>query len=236
MKIICMSNKAAVSLMGLSLVFLLAAGAGCTLEQEGSQAGTPRPEPRRVAAATAEAVEPVEEGERAPSATVFTPEGRPLNLESLYGEAPTVLIFYRGGWCPYCRDHLADLRNVEDELKEAGFQILALSPDKPEFVAEATDEHDYGYRLLSDYRAEAALAFGLAFRVPAQTLENYRENGLYLRERSGQPHGLLPVPAAYVIDTGGTIRYAHWNPNYKKRIEAQELLEAAKDAADGTGD
>lgn len=216
---------------GLSLVVVLAAGAGCTLQQEHPAAGTTGPEPRR-AAATAEEVNPVKEGERAPSATVFTPEGKPVDLQTLYGAAPTVLIFYRGGWCPYCRNHLADLRNVEDELEEAGFQILALSPDKPALVAEAAKEQDYGYRLLSDYQGEAALAFGLAFHVPGQTLEKYRKNDLYLRERSGQAQALLPVPAAYMVDTDGIIRYAHWNPNYKKRIDAQKLLERAKGVAE----
>lgn len=214
------------------LAVLFAAVAGCTLEQTRYDAGGPGPEPRRTAAATADDVSPLEEGERAPSATVFTAEGKPVNLESLYGEKPTVLIFYRGGWCPYCRRHLADLRTIDDELKDAGAHILALSPDRPELVAGAAQEHDYGYRLLSDYRAEAALAFGLAFRVPSRTLEKYRENDLYLRKRSGQPHGLLPVPAAYVVDTGGMIRYAHWNPNYKKRIDPQKLLEAVRDVAE----
>ncbi|MEF8788119.1 MAG: peroxiredoxin-like family protein [Planctomycetota bacterium] len=226
------SKRASRLLILYPLAILLAAGAGCTLEQVRSPSGTPGTEPRRTAAATAQDVEPLNEGERAPSATVFTPDGSPVNLESLYGEAPTVLIFYRGGWCPYCREHLKDLRNIEDELEEAGFQILALSPDRPKLVAEAKQKNDYGYRLLSDHLAEAALAYGLAFRVPGQTLKKYRENGLYLRERSGQPHGLLPVPAAYVVDTDGIIRYAHWDPNYEKRIDAQDLLEAARDAVE----
>ncbi len=216
----------------LFLAVLLTAGAGCTLEGKGSSTGTSDTAPSGRAAVKAEDVTPVTEGERAPSATVFTPEGQPVNLDALYREAPTVLIFYRGGWCPYCRRHLADLRTVEDKLEDAGFQILALSPDKPELVARATEKNEYGYRLLSDHLAEASLAFGLAFRVPARTLEKYRENDLYLRERSGQPHGLLPVPAAYVIDANGIVRYAHWNPDYKQRVDAEKLLEAAKDAVE----
>jgi len=224
------SRRRAMPPIMLSIAVLLAAGAGCTLMQEGSSAGTSHSVPRGKAAVRARDVTPLREGEHAPSATVFTPEGKPVNLEALYEEAPTVLIFYRGGWCPYCRQHLADLRTVEDELEDAGFQILALSPDKPELVARAKEKNEYGYRLLSDHLAEAALAFGLAFRVPERTLKDYRENNLYLRERSGQPHGLLPVPAAYVVDTGGVIRYAHWNPDYEERIDAGELLEAAKEA------
>ena len=37
---------------------------------------------------------------------------------------------------------------------------------------------------------------------------------------------------ALVVDTDGIIRYAHWDPNYEKRIDAQDLLEAARDAVE----
>ena len=178
------------------------------------------------------AVTPLKEDEMAPDVAVNTPQGKKLSLGKIYSEAPTVLIFYRGGWCPYCTQHLANLRTIDGRLEKAGFQIIALSPDRPELLQSATQQHDYGYRLMSDYKAEAADAFGLAFRVSEKTLKRYRAHGLDLTARSGQRHPILPVPAAYVIDMQGTIRFAHWNRDYKERIDALELLKAARQAVE----
>jgi peroxiredoxin len=45
--------------------------------------------------------------------------------------SPTIVIFYRGGWCPYCNMQLSDLRLVVSgaELREQGFEIVFLSTD-----------------------------------------------------------------------------------------------------------
>jgi len=39
--------------------------------------------------------------------------------------------FFRGGWCPYCNLHLSEMRLVEKQLKEMGFNIWFISIDKP---------------------------------------------------------------------------------------------------------
>ena len=73
------------------------------------------------------------------------------------------MIVYRGGWCPYCNLHLAALRKVEQPLKEMGFQIIAISPDKPEELMKTDEKHTLGYTLLSDSSATAIKALGLLF-------------------------------------------------------------------------
>ena len=46
-------------------------------------------------------------------------------------QRPTIVIFYRGGWCPYCNMQLSDLRLVEPKLRAQGFEIVFLSTDRP---------------------------------------------------------------------------------------------------------
>lgn len=181
-------------------------------------------------ATTPSAVKPAKVGDKAPSARVVTPDGEQIALSDIYSSAPTVLIFYRGGWCPYCNVHLASLATIEKELTDAGYQIVALSSDAPRYLQETAAKNQTAYRLLSDSDVEAARAFGLAFRVDDATVERYLgfKSPIDLEARSGGlKHHVLPVPAAYVIDKSGVIRYAHWNPDYKNRIDAQELLKAA---------
>ena len=65
-------------------------------------------------------------------------------------QRPTIGIFYRGGWCPYCNMQLSDLRLVETRLRERGFEIVFLSTDRPEILYSSLKEPDIHYTLLSD--------------------------------------------------------------------------------------
>jgi peroxiredoxin len=41
---------------------------------------------------------------------------------------------------------------------------------------------------------------------------------------------MLPVPAAYVVDQKGVIRFVYYNPDIKVRVNPDDLLKAAKEA------
>ncbi len=180
-------------------------------------------------ATSATLVQPLKVGDRAPKADVLDADGEPVRLNELYAEKPTVLIFFRGGWCPYCVRHLSDLATVEKDLIEAGFQIAALSPDLPKHLK--SEDAEASFTLLSDREGEAAKAFGLAFRLDDATHERYLgfTKKIDVEERSGRSHRILPVPAVYIVDKTGTIRFAHWDPEYKKRLSGQEVLKAARE-------
>lgn len=183
---------------------------------------------------TAADVTPVKVGQKAPDATVATPEGESVQLADIYSSAPTVLIFYRGGWCPYCNTHLGKLALIEDELTDAGYQVVAISPDAPESLIQTRDKVQAQYQLLSDKSADAIKAFGLAYRMPDDLIDTYKTKYKIDLEKwaGGQTHHLLPVPAAYVIKRDGTIVYAYWNPDYKQRINNEDLLKAALENRD----
>ncbi len=202
----------------------------------GCQSADPSVSPGAVqrpsAAARAEDVRPLEKGVRAPSATVYRPDGRTVSMADLYAAGPSILIFYRGGWCPYCNAHLGQIAAAEAELLGMGFQVLAISPDRPQELARSIDQQHLAYQLLSDSDMELCQAFGLAFRVDDQTLEKYRSFGIDLERSSGRGHHLLPVPAVYIVDTHGVIRFAHWNADYKTRLQPPELLDAARRVVD----
>ena len=176
----------------------------------------------------AEDVRPLREGDRAPSATLARPDGQPMTLSAVYSAKPSVLIFYRGGWCPYCNAHLGQIAKAEAELVKLGYQVLAISPDRPEALRTSIDKGDYTYQLLSDSDMVLTRAFGLAFRVDDPTVEKYRGFGIDLDNASGRNHHLLPVPAVYLVDTKGVIRFAHWDADYKKRLEPADLIAAAR--------
>ncbi len=173
---------------------------------------------------------PLKVGDAIPDVTLRTEDDREISLRKLVSEKPTVLIFYRGGWCPFCTRHLKDLVGIESDLEKQGAQLLAISMDQPGKLKATPDREKLHYRLLSDSDAAAAKAFGIAFKVDDATVEKYKGYGINLDAASGKDHHILPHPAVFVADTSGKIRFAHVNPDYKARLEPKKILEAAQTA------
>lgn len=163
-------------------------------------------------------------GQALPSVDLTSATGEKVSLQDVVRDKPTLLVFYRGGWCPFCTRHLADLGQAEAELRAAGFQIVAISPDPPEKLASAAEAADVRYTLLSDAGNAAARRFQLAFRLDEATVGKYKGMGLDL---SGSDW-TLPVPAAFLVDAAGKIAYAHVDPDYKSRLDSATLLKAAQ--------
>lgn len=174
-------------------------------------------------------VSPLGVGAPIPAVEIRTVEGRTVNLRSLLAGRPALLVFYRGGWCPYCNRHLADLQSVESELGALGVRVIAISPDRPEKLRETKAGQNLGYDLLSDSQARAIRAFGLAFQMQPERVTRYRRQyGIDIEADSGATHHLLPVPAVYLVNADGIVIYRHYNHDYRSRINGKEVLTRAK--------
>ena len=179
-------------------------------------------------ASSAERVEPLmADGKtKLPALVLRSVDGKPFDLNKSIAEKPAVLIFYRGNWCPYCAAHLAAVQKVSKDITEAGFQIIAISPDKPEQLKKSVRKAGLTYTLLSDSTLEAARAFGLAYRVSETDLEKLGKFGIDLSENSGEKLDLLPVPALYLVAPDGKILFSYFNADYTKRLPTEDLLKA----------
>lgn len=186
------------------------------------------------AAESAEAVSPLAVGATVPDVILTGTDGQPVALREQL-DTPVALVFYRGGWCPYCNLQLAGLQEIEDDLQALGVRILAVSPDLPENLRSTVEKESLAYTLLSDSTMEAARAFGIAFRVDDATIEKYKGYNIDLEAASGQSHHLLPVPAVFVIGTDGVISFVYANADYKVRLSPEKLLAAAKRAQGAKG-
>lgn len=174
---------------------------------------------------------PLTVGTKAPSAKLKGIDGNELKLKDVIAGKPTVLIFYRGDWCPFCNAHLADLGKVEGELKSLGYQIVAISPDTPSELKKTIGKHNLDYTFLSDSSAKALKKYGVAYRLDDKTYslmkEKYNED---IERSSGETHHLLPVPSVFLIDKDGKIVFVHSNPDFKVRMKGEEIVAAAKEA------
>ena len=155
--------------------------------------------------------------------------GKTVTLSSLLKQGPVVLVFYRGGWCPYCNLHLAEMASAEEELLEMGFDVWFISIDQPSVLAEGQKYGDVSYTLLSDSLLEATRAFGIAFTLDEDTRLRYLRNDIDIEAASGQSHHVLPVPSTFIIGKDGIVSFQYTNVDYQVRL-APELLVAAAGA------
>lgn len=171
---------------------------------------------------------PIMVSEKAPDIALLDVNGNRKSIVEAMDSSPALIIFYRGGWCPYCNTHLADLRKIEKDILALGIKVIAISPDQPKFLVESKNKHDLHYTLLSDSKMEAASAFGLAYKVDADTLSALKGYNIDLKVNSGESHEMLPVPAAILVDKDLVVRFTFVAPDYTVRADNDVILAAAR--------
>jgi len=113
------------------------------------------------------------------------------------------------------------------EITAAGTSLVAISPELPEHTADTSRKDGVAFEILSDHGNAVARHFGLVFQFPPDLVELYRtgfKNDLTVR--NGTDNFELPIPATFVIAQDGIIRLAFVNPDYTKRLEPQDIVEA----------
>jgi peroxiredoxin len=174
---------------------------------------------------------PLAIGATAPAPVLTAADGSAFDLARAFAEKPTIVIFYRGGWCPFCNRHLAALADVELELRALGFQLIGITPDTPDKLTPTAKENGVRYRLLSDRAMRASGAFHVAFRLSPETGKGYRENGIDLPAAPDGNGFWQPVPAAFIVARDGKIRFVYSNPDPENSVAVADLLAAARIAA-----
>ena len=169
-------------------------------------------------------------GDSIPDVTLRAVEDKEVRLRKLVADKPAVLVFYRGGWCPFCNLHLQSLAGIQDDLAREGVQLIAISMDQPSKLRETMQKDKLDYTLLSDSDAKAVKAFGISYKVDDATLEMLKTHNVDLDSATGNSNHILPHPAVFVVSTKGVIRFVHVNPDFKVRLEPSKVLEAAKTA------
>lgn len=178
----------------------------------------------------AELVQPILKGESVPDGSLEDIDGHKHQLSELIARKPSVIIFYRGGWCPFCNTQMGQLVKIEPELAKLGYQILAITPDKPESLKASLDKEKINYTLLSDREMKVTQEFGLAYHMGDGMVEKLKSYGNDIEKATGNSLHELPVPAAYVVDKKGKVHFLYFNPDFKVRVKPEDLMEAAKEA------
>ena len=150
--------------------------------------------------------------------------GDPVDLRALAESAPLVIVFYRGGWCPYCNLELRSYQKRLADFASRGATLVAVSPETPDDTLDTAEKNGLAFPVLSDVAGRLADALGTRFRLSPEIEALYRQFGHDLPARNGDGEWSLPVPATFVVERGGTIAAAFVDPDYRHRFDPADAL------------
>lgn len=167
-------------------------------------------------------------GDTAPDFTLPDAKGNQINLENLLADGPVIVVFYRGAWCPYCNLTLAAWQQKLDEIHALGGELVAISPQMPDYSLTSQEKNGLQFHVLSDVGHGVSDRFGTTMQVTPEVLKLW-EGRIDLEAHNGEGSGKLPLAATFLIDTDGTIKFAHAHPDYRVRAEPGEVVAALRE-------
>jgi peroxiredoxin len=169
----------------------------------------------------------IKAGDRLDPFTLDDATGAPVSLGQIVESGPAVIVFYRGGWCPYCNLALRTYqRELLPRLAEYGARLVAISPQSPDQSLSTAEKAQLGFTVLSDPGSRLARRIGIAFQQADEVLAAQRELGLDLAQVNAEGSTQLPRPTVLVIDQEGTVRFADVQPDYTARTEVADIVAA----------
>ena len=140
---------------------------------------------------------------------------------------PVVIIFYRGFWCPVCNKHLSSLQDSLKLIEEMGAKVIAVSPEKPEYLDKMAEKTGAKFTLLYDEGYKIADAYDVTFKPTGMQLFTYNTVlGGNLKKTHSDESQRLPIPATYIVNQDGFIIWKQFDPDYKKRASVNDILKA----------
>jgi peroxiredoxin len=169
-------------------------------------------------------------GSMAPAFRLRDYGGESVSLQKLIGTGPAIVHFYRGSWCTYCQNSLADLTVSHDHLRAAGAHVVAIAPPpSPRFLAAARADAKYlPFATLIDEGMKATVAYGVAYSLPTQLRPIYLERGYVPPHNPRAGEWLVPIPATYLIGTDGTILLGAVDVDYRNPLHCKQLVSAVR--------
>ncbi|HPQ99817.1 MAG: AhpC/TSA family protein [Lewinellaceae bacterium] len=164
-------------------------------------------------------------GMYAPDFYATDQRGESFRLSDIYKDHQVVLMFYRGHWCSICNAQLQKLSDSLDLLEDNEIKVIAVTPESMAGVSIMSRSVNARFSIVSDTTHIILDAYGVTFHATEDYTERIEKSAIIKPTEDLAHHqAILPVPATYLIDRGGEIIYAHFDPNYRKRASIRQIL------------
>jgi len=167
-------------------------------------------------------------GDAMPDFALPDDSGRIVRLDELLSRGPVAIMFHRGHWCPYCRINLAAIAKHSGDIRDAGGHVAVVTPERQEFAALFRSDTSSPFPVLSDLDNGYALSLNLAIWVGREMETMMAERGRALPHYQGNDSWMLPIPATFVVGRDGTIKARFVDPDYRTRMDLDQLIAAFK--------
>jgi len=159
--------------------------------------------------------------------TLLNATNTPDSLDEIVKNGPAVIVFYRGGWCPYCNLALRTYQqDLLPQLGAFGARLIAISPQSPDESLSTVEKADLKFTVLSDPGSRLADRIGIAFEQAEDVLDAQRTLGLDLKKVNAEGAVRLPRPTVLIVDQTHTVRFIDVQPDYTARTEVADIIAA----------
>jgi peroxiredoxin len=167
----------------------------------------------------------VEVGATLPDAELLDAHGAATTLHEALGDRVSVLVFYRGAWCPYCNIALSTYQaELVPELVVRGVGLIAVSPQTADGSLSTQEKHELTFAVLSDPGNQVAKALGILTGPTEEARAAQLQLGLDLTAVNADGTTGLPMPTTVIVDADRVVRWIDVHPDYSTRSEPEQIL------------
>lgn len=155
-------------------------------------------------------------GQSLPDFAAIDEQGNPVRSTQLVG-SPTVMLFVRGNWCPFCTRQVKDLTRYYKDIVDLGAKLIFVTPKPLETTRRVAEFFEVEFQFWLDDQLSVAKQLGLLMSagVPGDHLKEYGADTVW--------------PTALVIDAAGIIRFAKLSRFIIDRPDPKVLLKALRE-------
>lgn len=142
-------------------------------------------------------------------------QGDPVRSTALHG-SPTVILFVRGNWCPFCSSQVKSLTTYYKDIVDLGAKLVLLTPKPLETTRRVAEFFEVEFDFWLDESLMATEQLGLVQKsgVPGDYEKEYGRDTIW--------------PTALVVDSAGIIRYTELSKHISDRPDPELLLRELK--------
>lgn len=170
-------------------------------------------------------------GDPMPDFVLPDERGRLWTLADLVSDGPAVIALHRGEWCDFCQINLFALAEAHPRIRTAGGRLVAIAPQRAAWGNRHLARAGADFPMLADMGCGYATELGLTIHIDDVLADALAAFDIDLAETNGDAGRLLPVPATFVLARGGRIVARHIDPDPRRRMDIEEMLQALSRAS-----
>ena len=163
-------------------------------------------------------------GDKVPEFESQTYEGEPITFGKLLENGALMVIFYRGGWCPFCNYQVRQVTQAYDKFEQRNVTPVLISVDQTDGAMLVQQTYDIPFPVLSDSNLAAHNSFNALIELDNSSYEKFKKFGVDLELWSGLDHHKMAAPAVFLVGKDGKVLWSHVALDFKTRPGIDQLL------------